>query len=244
MIRQDLLLECTSDQAVAATLHGIMRTVNEFEGPSDGSIQCSAPEHIRGSRPLGFGQTFYPAAHDFAQAAPLDVTPGGDLPNVEIRLRPEGVYSIRLTKPALPGDSAFPVEIRRRGDAGQPNVSMSFHEDYIEIPGLLPGSYTVSGQLQDPGHPDQSMYARRSVEVVDHDVEGVTLNFAPMKTVTGTIKPEGPLTVPFSGMNVELDPDDPETPAFTTRVKADGTFTVQVMPEPYVLMRPVSPPRM
>jgi protocatechuate 3,4-dioxygenase beta subunit len=238
MIRQDLLLECTSDQAVAATLHGIMRTVNEFEGLSDGSIQCSAPEHIRGSRPLGFGQTFYPGARAFSEATPLDVTPGGDLRSVDIRLRPEGVYSIRLTKPALPGDSAFPVEIRRRGDSGQPNVSMSFHEDYIEIPGLLPGSYTVSGQLQDPEHPDQSIYARQLVEVVDHDVEGVTLNFAPMKTVTGTIKAEGPLTVPFSGMNVELDPDDPDTPAFTTRVKADGTFTAQVMPEPYVLMRP------
>jgi hypothetical protein len=215
-----------------------MRTVNEFEGLSDGSIQCSAPEHIRGSRPLGFGQTFYPDARDFAHAAPLDVTPGGDLRSVDIRLRPEGVYSIRLTKPTLAGDSAFPVEIRRGGDAGQPNVAMSFHEDTIEIPGLLPGSYTVSGQLQDPEHPDQSLYARRSVEVVDRDVEGVTLNFAPMKTVTGAVKAEGPLTVPFYGMNVELDPDDPDSPTFTTRVKADGTFTAQVMPEPYVLVRP------
>jgi hypothetical protein len=241
MIRPDLLLECTGDQAVAATLHGIMWTVNEFESLSDGSIQCSAPEHIRGSRPLGFGQTFYPGAHDFAQAAPLDVTPGGDLRNVEIRLRPEGVYSIRLAKPTLTGDSAFPLEIRRRGDAGQPNVSMSFHGDSIEIPGLLPGSYTVGGQLQDPGHPDQSLYARQLVEIVDHDVEGVTLNFAPMKTVTGTVKAEGPLTVPFSGMNVELDPDDPDTPTFTTRVKADGTFTAQVLPEAYVLVRPRIP---
>jgi hypothetical protein len=76
---------------------------------------------------------------------------------------------------------------------------------------------------------------------VDHDVEGVTLNFAPLKTVTGTIKSEGPLTVPFSGMNVELDPDDPDTPTFTTRVKADGAFTAQVLPEPYVLVRPRIP---
>jgi hypothetical protein len=59
-----------------------------------------------------------------------------------------------------------------------------------------------------------------------------------MKTVTGAVKAEGPLTVPYSGMNVQLDPDDADTPSFTVHVSDDGTFTAQVMPEPYTLVRP------
>jgi hypothetical protein len=244
---RDWVTECVGGQmdlgnSVASDSVGIVEIASEISdfGRYGGDLHCSVPEQMRGSRPpLSFGQTFYPSARDFAHAAPLDVPPGGDLRSLDIRLRPEGVYSIRLTKPTLPGDSAFPVEVRRRDDAGQTNASITnFNGDNFEIHGLLPGSYTVSSQLQDPDHPGQSLYVRQLVEVVDHDVEGVTLNFAPMKTVTGTVKAEGPLTVPFSGMNVELDPDDAETPTFTTHVGADGTFTAQVMPEPYTLVRP------
>jgi len=204
-----------------------------------GPLRYSCPEQFRGPRPPGFGQTFYPGVRDFAQATPLDAIPGGDLRNFEIRLRPEGVYAIRIIKPAQAANgTSYPVEIRRRGEDGQPDISITYNDDAMEIHGLMPGSYAINSQLQDPNHPDQTLYAHQAVEIVDHDVEGVTPNFTPLKTVKGTVKTEGPLTVPFSGMNVELDPDDAETPTFSTRVNADGAFTVQVMPEAYTLVRP------
>lgn len=236
--REDAV-ECNGTQIMFdGGMQASMVMIGDFGG-FNGGVRCTGAEQIRGPRPLrSFGQTFYPSAREFSQAAPLDVTAGGDLRNIEIRLRPEGVYSIKLVKPTLPGSDRSPIEIHRRGDAGRSNFALSFTEDTVEIHGLLPGSYIVGTQAPDPEHPNQSLYARQAVDVVDHDVEGVALIFAPMKTITGIVQSEGPLTVPFSGMNVELDPDDPETLAFTTRVRPDGRFTARVMPESYTLVRP------
>ena len=202
-------------------------------------VQCMPQEQIRGPKPpMVFGRTFYPSTPNFPRATPLDVTSGGELRNIEIRLHPQSVYSIRVTKPAITGSDGFPLDVRRRGDTERPNNFITVNEDTMEIHGLLPGSYMVSSSWQDPENPDRAMYAHQAVDVVDRDVEGVTLNFAPMKTVTGAVKAEGPLTVPFYGMNVELDPDNLEADNITTHVSADGTFTVHVMPEAYTLMRP------
>jgi hypothetical protein len=55
-----------------------------------GPPRCSGVDQIRSPLPpLGFGRTFYPGTHDFSQATPLDVTPGGDLRNIEIPLQRE-----------------------------------------------------------------------------------------------------------------------------------------------------------
>jgi hypothetical protein len=97
----------------------------------------------------------------------------------------------------------------------------------------------VTVNYADPQHPDEFFYARRVVELLDRNVEGITLDLLPTKTITGTVKAEGPLTVPFSAMNVELYPDDAVTPRAmaSTRVNADGTFTTHAWPEGYSLTR-------
>jgi hypothetical protein len=215
--------------------------ISDYIGRSNAFMQwqCMPQEQIRGPKPpMAFGTTFYPSAADFTRATPLDVASGGELRNIEIRLQPQGAYSIRVTKAVLTGNDGFPLDVRRRGDTERPNMFITANEDAMEIHGVLPGSYIVSSSVQDPAHPDQRLYARQAVDVVDRDVDGVTLNFAPLKTITGTVKAEGPLTVPFSGMNVQLDPDNPETENFTVHVNDDGTFTAQVMPEPYTLVGP------
>jgi len=162
---------------------------------------------------------------------------GGDLRSVDNPLRPEGVYSIRLTKPTLAGNSAFPVEIRRGGDAGQPNVAMSstrHHRDSRLAARLLysqrsiagsgtSGSILVCASIRGGGRP---RCGRRY------------LNFAPMKTVTGAVKAEGPLTVPFYGMKCGVGPGRPRQPHLHHSRESRRHIHAQVMPEPYVLVRP------
>ncbi len=74
--------------------------------------------------------------------------------------------------------------------------------------------------------------------MVDRDVEGVTLPMVPLKTVTGKVTADGPLAFRFENMNVELDPDNPDSPTVTKRVNADGSFSLEALPESYALTRP------
>jgi len=198
---------------------------------------CAPEEELRGPRPpMGFATVYYPSAPDFARATPLEVVSGGELRNIEIRLHPQSIYSIRATAPGAHGGITW--ELRSRGESTRSDFSTGADSDNFQFNDLLPGSYVVSATSQDPEHPNQSFYARQVVEILDHDVDGVTLLLAPMKTVTGTVKAEGPLAVRFSGMSVELDPDSPGAPSATARVNADGAFTAEVLPEPYTLVRP------
>lgn len=178
-----------------------------------------------------FGETFYSTV--------LEVTAGGELPNVEIRLRLEFPHAIRGLVPS-PHTNAFSIALQRRGDSsGRPPYSTYYttDEDFF-FGGVMPGSYVVSTTIHDPSHPEQALFARQTVEVVDRDVEGVTMSLVPMIEVTGKVTADGPLEFPFANMNVELDPDNPDSPTVTTRVSADGTFSVEVLPESYLLTRP------
>jgi hypothetical protein len=178
-----------------------------------------------------FGETFYPTT--------LEVTAGGELRNVEIRLRLEFPHAVRGIVPS-PHTNAFSIGLQRRGDSsGRPSYSTYFTTDEnFFFGGVMPGSYVVSTTIHDPAHPEQTLFARQTVEVVDRDVEGVSMPLVPMIKVTGKVTAAGPLAFQFQNMNVELDPDNPDSPTVTTRVSADGTFSVEVLPESYLLTRP------
>jgi hypothetical protein len=178
-----------------------------------------------------FARTDYPAA--------LDVTAGGELPNVEIRLRVDAPHNVRGIVPA-PHTNDFSIAMQRRGEAsGPPPYNMySTNDEEFTFGGVMPGSYLVFTTIHNPAHPEQALFARQLVEVVDRDLEGVVLPLTPMKTVTGKVTADGPLAFRFSNMNVELDPDNPDSPTVTTRVSEDGTFAIDVLPESYVLTRP------
>ncbi|SPE39954.1 exported hypothetical protein [Candidatus Sulfopaludibacter sp. SbA3] len=180
-----------------------------------------------------------PTFREMLYPAPLEVTPSGELRNVEIRVRPDLPHAIRGSVPS-PHAPDFSIALERRGDSSGPPAFASYGttEENFFFEGVLPGSYILSTTIHDPADRARALFARAAVEMVDRDVEGVTLQVVPMKTVTGSVSADGPLAFKFSNMNVELDPDNPDSPTLTARVAADGTFTLPVLPESYLLTRP------
>jgi protocatechuate 3,4-dioxygenase beta subunit len=204
-------------------------------------------EEIRGTAPpLGWATTYYPDAPDPSQARRVEVGPGGEARDVVIRLRPEYLYSVRGRRPGPPG-SLRSMSIRPR--SADIISSARWTNDAFEFKGLLPGSYIVTAQRTDPNHPDREQYAWQFVDIVDRDVEGVTLSFSAGVDISGTVKVIGSeLPYTFGKVFVQLQSDAPMlrgqpsymgTPSADT---TDGTFLLRgVLPEVHQLSA-TSPP--
>ncbi len=198
---------------------------------------------LRVAQNLGLQQApFQPAVQTFRQTAypaPLDVTPGAELRNVEIRLRLELPHAIRGIVPG-PHTGDFTVTLQRRGEPPDPSLSLAsgLNDHTFFFDGVLPGTYIVATTIHDPSHPEQALYGSAQVELLDHDLDGVSLALVPLKTIAGKVTSAGPLSVPFAQMNVQADPEDGETPPVVAPVAADGSFRMEVLPASYTLSRP------
>jgi hypothetical protein len=97
---------------------------------------------------------------------------------------------------------------------------------------LLPGSYVVIGTVSEDG---KTSVVRQPVEVVNADVEGVTLNFLPAIEVTGSVRVEGTPHHPLDNLRVFLRGDVPMMMGQSSaEVKPDGSFVIpDVVPDVY-----------
>jgi hypothetical protein len=85
-----------------------------------------------------------------------------------------------------------------------------------------------------PAQPAQQTIARRFVEIVNRDLEGVDLAFSPPLEISGVMKTTGAVSIVLASQRVVLQPTDPGSQQFTGQVTADGTFTIHnVFPDLY-----------
>jgi hypothetical protein len=211
-----------------------------------GALRFS-PQEIRRMPPTGaYGPVLYPNAIDVGRASPLDLAPGGELTGIDFRLTPAVTYSIR-GKVAGDPQGNWSIMARRRSNddpSMQMNSGAQRMNDTYEVPGLTPGSYVVTAQLFEPVTPgtggpsprvEARMFARQVVEVVNQDVEGIDLVFAPGAQLSGKIKVEGSTPVPLTNIRVMLQADDPYAGGGAqTMVNADGSFVLpSVAPDQY-----------
>jgi protocatechuate 3,4-dioxygenase beta subunit len=219
-----------------------------FDGGIGRGIEGMPAEEIRGTPPpLDWATTYYPDAPDPSQARRLEVGPGSEVRDVEIRLRPEYLYSVRGARPGPPGNSLSLFIGPRSWAYGDP---ARLTNDAFEFKGLLPGSYIVTARRTDPNHPDRLMYARQFVDIVDRDVEGVTLRFSAGVDISGTVKVIGSeLPYTFGKVSVQLQSDAPmllDQPSYMGTPSADttqdGTFLLRgVLPEVHQLSATSAP---
>lgn len=177
--------------------------------------------------------TFFPSTTDGAHAAPIEVSAGAQLRGFDIRLRREPHFSVRGKRPQVKQEGAqVMLQIVPKSGNGGGNWSVRQDNETFEFIDVLPGSYVVVGRVDEDG---KTSIGRQAVEVVNADVEGVTLNLAPATEVTGVVRVEGTAPHAFENMRVTLQP---ETLAMfgqsSAEVKPDGSFVIpEVTPDVY-----------
>jgi hypothetical protein len=186
---------------------------------------------VRGALPpTNLAAAYYPGASEPSRATELQAQPGAELDGIDISLAPEKRYSIRGKFPA--GDLAKARRgvrvVERSGNMGRFQPMSQMGRDSYELRDIAPGSYIVIGDSMDPAKPEEHLFARQLVDVIDRDVDGVDLTFSPGVKVKGTVKVEGSTTLLLGDLILFLQPTDPSG-QYQAKVAADGTFSSSEM---------------
>jgi len=217
---------------------------------------------IQGPKPEPYTTTYYPGLLDSAQARSVDVAAGGESRSIDVRMQKRPLYSIRGQLPPNPaengrGGASMITTYNGLGGGGQPMMmrmgagyqvsvvrrppdpnfqggfGFSINNTSFEVPGLPSGSYMLTVMQSDPENPGSSRVARAFVDVIDHDVEGVDLSFAPALEISGVVKVAGNAPVQTERLRVNLESVE-QGPQSNAPVLADGTFAVKnVLPDLY-----------
>jgi protocatechuate 3,4-dioxygenase beta subunit len=190
------------------------------------------PPHTRWTRPEeAYPITYYPNAHEIAEATPTDVAAGARLSNIDFRLRKVPAYHIRGRVAGQTG--------------GQPNTFDQFSilpsgvrasaifqsglqtDGSFDIAGVASGSYEASYSHAVIGKGD-TPYPAQSVHVTDSDVNGIVFDLMREVEVSGTIAVEGagPSTMPIY---VALEPSESVFGA-GGMAAPDGSFLIKSVP--------------
>lgn len=173
--------------------------------------------------------TWYPSSLDSGAAVPIRVSAGGQFPGLEIRLRHGNTYRIRGTLVGLEN-----ISHPERGSLAAERMIVAewtsvaaingkfgtIHPDgSFEINGVPSGTFEVRVRQ---GFPVNNLGAVK-VQVIDRDLEGVSIPLTPPGPVKGMIRIEEPASIKPSGIKVLMDPLGP-TWLPSTHSAADGSF--------------------
>ncbi|HUP03488.1 MAG TPA: carboxypeptidase-like regulatory domain-containing protein [Bryobacteraceae bacterium] len=157
--------------------------------------------------------TYHPAATDRAQAETVRVAAGATVSGVDIKLGKTRAYSVhvKVDDPGAPsGINSYPnLRSRETTPVNNQFFQASRQEDgSFWFWGVPPGDYVVAVQRPQsvgPGSaPAPVLQAMASVDVKDHDVEGVTVRFLPNVELTGVVKSDPPGECGTTGVSVQL----------------------------------------
>jgi Carboxypeptidase regulatory-like domain len=186
----------------------------------------------------GQALTYYPSALDPARATPIVLAAGAHLKGIDIQMRRARLYVVRgkdsfdkiqpLLAQLVPlvGDQNY----AHRSPLIKTSGTFDFHD-------VLPGSYVIVAIRLDG---ENRFFARERVEVVDADVDGINLSFAPGAEIRGVVRIDGTLPA-GSGISVVLISDGPSpygTPGafglldggFTVKDVAPGIYHIKIQP--------------
>jgi hypothetical protein len=201
-------------------------------GQDDGRLKWQAPEET-GTHDFGYIRLYYPGVPDPARASSIVVRGGEEIPAVEFFLRKFRVYHVSgrvhdLITVAPRRERNINITLRPKGgslewDQNELLVLADSKDGSFEIRDVSPGSYLVWAQLFDEGKWHTGISA---LEVVNSDVDGLSLTIAPGVTISGKVLWDGPAPPQESDLHVSPVPVDQETGYFsgTDRVEL-GSFT-------------------
>ncbi|HEY6391509.1 MAG TPA: carboxypeptidase-like regulatory domain-containing protein [Bryobacteraceae bacterium] len=181
----------------------------------------------------GDAPTYYPSTTEPAGATQIVIAAGAQLKGIDIQMRRAKLYAVRgrqILDQAHRHVSLQIVPVDSEQSVGF-SSGVRISSETFEFQNLLPGSYVIMAVRMDG---EKRSFARESVQVVNGDVEGVNLAFAPGADVAGVVRIEGalPSGSPIA-VSLQLETPSPFGQPNTT-AKPDGSFELHdVAPEIY-----------
>ncbi len=205
-----------------------------------------------------YPQTFYPGTKDISAAAQIEITPGGDLNGVDVRLTLEPTFHVRgrivdATTGQPPENVSITIVPKSQTAGGLFSSSNPFNpkDGTFDLRDVLSGSYWVRAQLLMPrgaaggavGAAGRQPLGLTAVDVSGRDVDNVVVTVYPPGSIPGHIRFDGPSPAAQFPMRVSLQAatlgvflggiPQPAT------AKPDGSFLIEnVLPGEYRLALP------
>jgi hypothetical protein len=170
--------------------------------------------------------TFYPNASDQGHAAPIQLRTGAQLAGFDIRLQSAGVYSVRFEFPEGHAPEGTFGAFLANDEGVMRGRPVTFSQEGMVFSGIPPGSYEA---VLNVSNDEKRIYAIQHVEVVNADVDGGTLTFAPAVDVTGAVRVEGGAFGGFEKLRINLQAEyrNPVMGTVNAEVKPDGSFLIK-----------------
>lgn len=208
-----------------------------------GALSISRSSIIGSAGPIpeveeAYAPVYYPGVTDPAQAVPLQIRPGEERQNVDLRLTPVRTVRVRgriTPLPARPQDvfvtllprsegSEF-VFMMRSGVPGRPDAKGAF-----ELSGVTPGSYTLAAISG--GRGGGRLSGRLPIEVGSTNLEGLEVALRPNVEIKGRVRFDGEpdANTKFPEITIVLGPargGGPFGESSACQAAADGSFTLR-----------------
>jgi len=178
--------------------------------------------------------TYYPGAADPASAAPIEVGPGGQVQNVNVRPLRMRTFRVKGKVTGLPASDhmgGISLNLAPRSSANYQGMNRGASigpEGTFEIAGVSPGAYTLTATVYAQGAGNKPPYsARQPLDVGTADVNDVMVAVAPPLEVKGAIRVEGTAPESLKNLRVNLASYDAVTPGAGGPVNDDLTFKLE-----------------
>ena len=182
--------------------------------------------------------TWYPSSLDSSSATPVVLLAGQEFTGAEIRLRRSSVYRIRGQVsglrgiPVLPGPSQWMTPrlaaSSTPGVGGNSQGGLLKPDGSFEVEGVAPGTWQI--------RIEQGVFANRmtlgvaTVQIDDHDVEGVLLTVHAPHLLNGLVRIDGADAALPVGLSLWLESSDGLAWDKTTTPRKDGSFDFENVP--------------
>jgi hypothetical protein len=208
-----------------------------------GDREFSSSEKNSGEK--GYAKIYYQSALEAASASSVYVKEGEEISSIDIFMKEVTVYRVRgkvqyLFPHKATGDTQLVVSHRGPTADWRPvTVQMVARADNsFEIPELAPGEYMVRAFFFDQG---KSFSTQEDVDVVNADVNGLTLVIAPGVDIPGQLLWDGKPSPEGERTSIYLAPEESgvswwggseahveEKSQFTLKEVPQGTFRINV----------------
>lgn len=207
-----------------------------------GDREFSSSEKNSGEK--GYAKIYYPNALEAASASSVYVKEGEEISSIDIFMKEVTVYRVRGKVQYLfphkgTGDTQLVVAHRGQTTDWRPvAVQMVAKADSsFEIPELAPGEYVITAFFFDQG---KSFSTQEDVDVMNADVNGLTLVIAPGVDIPGQLLWDGNPSLEGERTTIYLAPEDSgiwwgggeahveEKSQFTLKEVPQGTFRINV----------------
>lgn len=217
------------------------------KGPSK---DIKAPVEVAAAPPEDYATLYYPSTPDASNAEPIEVRAGGESVQLNLGIVPvRGRRILGHVFNAVRGEPAQQATVRLfpRDRGGLPLVipnaaSAAGEEGKFEFKGVAPGSYVMRASWRSGG---KWYVARQEVDVRDEDLEDLNLVLTPGVDVEGILKVEDAPRLRLEQFGVHLVSEEDSSvsvPGGGPNVRADGTFTLEGVPEGRYRLRLVGVP--